>query len=297
MRYFATLALAAVLLSPLSQAQQAIAPQSVSNSIGVPALVAPGDTTVVSNIPEGTNTISTFTGGEGNFLFGTGSFGTEIFGSGYTLPDEAPYEVIGSTLFVTGVPDDGETFTVSVYEGTLEDGPDSTALYTESFDTDLVPDVADNTISQTVIFFDQPVPVSGDVFFVVYDVNGVTSQFGAGSTALLDNETPETIVTQDGVFVRVDQEFNAGSDPLQVYLFGDAIVVEVEEDAGVARLQVIHNAPDPAASTVDVYVNGALTLDDVDFREASPFLDVPGGEDLVVDVVPGDAADNSAPVF
>ena len=56
---------------------------------------------------------------------------------------------------------------------------------------------------------------------------------------------------------------------------------------GQARLQVIHNAADPAAAEVDVYVNGALLLDDFAFRTATPFIDVPSGTDLEVAVAPG----------
>ena len=64
-----------------------------------------------------------------------------------------------------------------------------------------------------------------------------------------------------------------------------------------ARLQVIHNAPDPAVDTVDVYVNDELFLDNVAFRTASAFTDVPAGVELKVDITEDDAADNSAPVF
>ena len=53
-----------------------------------------------------------------------------------------------------------------------------------------------------------------------------------------------------------------------------------------ARLEVIHNSADAAASTVDIYVNGALLLDDFAFRTTSGFIDVPSGAILNVAVAP-----------
>ena len=54
-----------------------------------------------------------------------------------------------------------------------------------------------------------------------------------------------------------------------------------------ARLQVIHNAADPGAASVDVYVNGARLLDDFAFRTATPYIDVPAGVELNIGVAPG----------
>lgn len=56
---------------------------------------------------------------------------------------------------------------------------------------------------------------------------------------------------------------------------------------GTARLQVIHNAADPAASSVDVYVNGGLLLDNFNFRTATPFIDVNSGQTLNIGIAPG----------
>ena len=56
-----------------------------------------------------------------------------------------------------------------------------------------------------------------------------------------------------------------------------------------ARLQVIHNAADPAAATVDLYVNNSIFQDDFDFRTATPFVNVPAGVSLAIGVAPGNS--------
>lgn len=64
-----------------------------------------------------------------------------------------------------------------------------------------------------------------------------------------------------------------------------------------ATLQVIHNSPYAAAALVDVYVNGGLLLDDFAFRSATPYVNVPSGVDLTIDVTAANAPNNASPVF
>ncbi|MEM6763530.1 MAG: DUF4397 domain-containing protein [Bacteroidota bacterium] len=52
-------------------------------------------------------------------------------------------------------------------------------------------------------------------------------------------------------------------------------------DTSLARLQVIHNSPQPI---VDIYLNGGILLDDFEFRTASEFIDAPAGVGLDVGV-------------
>ena len=59
-----------------------------------------------------------------------------------------------------------------------------------------------------------------------------------------------------------------------------------------ARLQVIHNAADPAAASVDVYLNGARLLDNFEFRKATPFIEAPAGSPIDIGVA--GAASSSA---
>lgn len=56
--------------------------------------------------------------------------------------------------------------------------------------------------------------------------------------------------------------------------------------AQTARVQVIHNCPDDIADSVDVYLNGALLLDNFAFRTATPFINAPAGTAINIDVAP-----------
>jgi hypothetical protein len=67
----------------------------------------------------------------------------------------------------------------------------------------------------------------------------------------------------------------------------DGAVVPLPSLSSTARLQVIHNAADPAAASVDIYVNGGLYEDDFNFRSATEFRTVPAGVALNIGIAPG----------
>ncbi|MEZ4775311.1 MAG: DUF4397 domain-containing protein [Bacteroidia bacterium] len=65
----------------------------------------------------------------------------------------------------------------------------------------------------------------------------------------------------------------------------------IEFPAPGAYVQIIHNSPDPAAAVVDIYINGGAlpAIDDLGFREATPFLTLPSGVPLTVGIAPGNS--------
>jgi hypothetical protein len=66
---------------------------------------------------------------------------------------------------------------------------------------------------------------------------------------------------------------------------------------GLARLQVIHNCADLAATTVDVWLDNTLLLDDFAFRTASPFIDAPAGTPFTVSICAPNSTDPNSPLF
>jgi|TARA_R110000737_G_scaffold151521_1_gene180830 hypothetical protein len=60
-----------------------------------------------------------------------------------------------------------------------------------------------------------------------------------------------------------------------------------------ARVQVIHNSADAAASTVDIWLDNTLLIDDFAFRTASPFIDAPAGTQFTIGVAPSSSTMSS----
>ena len=79
---------------------------------------------------------------------------------------------------------------------------------------------------------------------------------------------------------------------------GDLIELPtVDPGITTARVQVIHNSADDAASVVDVWLNDALLLDDFSFRTASPFIDAPAGEEFTIAIKGPNSQDPSNPIW
>ncbi|WP_298223116.1 DUF4397 domain-containing protein [Flavobacterium sp.] len=64
-----------------------------------------------------------------------------------------------------------------------------------------------------------------------------------------------------------------------------------------ARVQVIHNSADAAAEFVDVYLNGALLLDNFKFRTATPFIDAPAGDPIQIDIAPSNSTSVAQSIY
>ena len=60
-----------------------------------------------------------------------------------------------------------------------------------------------------------------------------------------------------------------------------------------ARVQVIHNSADAAASVVDVWLNDQMLIDNFAFRTASPFIDAPAGERFDITIQPANSTDTT----
>jgi hypothetical protein len=67
--------------------------------------------------------------------------------------------------------------------------------------------------------------------------------------------------------------------------------------SATARIQVIHNAADPAAASVDVWVNDQKFIPDFDFRTATGFEDVPAETPLVISIQPANSTDTTGALF
>lgn len=118
----------------------------------------------------------------------------------------------------------------------------------------------------------------------VGDKNTVYASFEA-DLALYSSET--VVFAVSGFKTPVDN--NGATTPLALLaVLEDGSVVKNDLVAGsqTARVQVIHNAADPAAATVDIWIDGTKAIENLAFRKASGFTDLPAGSPLTIGFAP-----------
>ncbi len=133
---------------------------------------------------------------------------------------------------------------------------------------------------------------TADYILEVRDASGentVAAYAAPLSTLELDGEA--LIVVASG-FLNPADNSDGPAFGLYVALASGGDLVElplVEEEDDFARVQIIHNSADALVDEVDIFVNGDLFLEEVGFRQATPFMDVPAGVDLDLVVAPAGA--------
>ncbi|MEM6270306.1 MAG: DUF4397 domain-containing protein [Bacteroidota bacterium] len=123
------------------------------------------------------------------------------------------------------------------------------------------------------------------------DANNTTvQQYGAPLQTL--NMAGESIVVLASGFLDPSQNSNGPGFGLYVATDTGGVLTPLPTEATTtARVQVIHNSADAAAATVDIWLNDVLLLDDLNFQEASPFIDAPAGVAFDVSVQPSNSTD------
>lgn len=117
------------------------------------------------------------------------------------------------------------------------------------------------------------------------DAGTVVASYTADLTALRNGAA---IVFASGFLNPMDNQDGPAFGLYAALPDGQVLMLPAAE--ATAELQVIHNAADPAAAEVDVYLNGELLLDDFAFRTATPFVEVSAGVTLNIGVAPGSSS-------
>ena len=126
------------------------------------------------------------------------------------------------------------------------------------------------------------------------DTNAVVVRIVNANDTMIDGTAiPPDPITVTGVVGQFSSDDPAAGYQIQPIQRSDVAGTQGDD----VLVQVIHNAPDPAASVVDVYVNGMLTLDDVAFQTGTPFVALPSGVALDLAVAPGTSTSVDDAVF
>jgi hypothetical protein len=78
---------------------------------------------------------------------------------------------------------------------------------------------------------------------------------------------------------------------------GDLVELQVYSPSNTARVQVIHNSADAAASVVDVWLDNTLLIDNFTFRTATPFVDAQAGVEFTIAIKDQNSTSPENPIW
>ena len=234
-------------------------PAGVEINLGVAAGNSTASTDAIANFPVTLEENKTYVVVANGIVGGNPGFGLDIFDMGMETADAAGNVGI---LFFHGSPD---APTVDVLAG-------GNVLIDDASYGDFA-----GYLNVPAASYDLDITPGGDNSTIVASYTADLS-FWAGNTAVIfasgflsgDDPSfePWVALSTGGTFPLPSANPGPGPDPTN------------------ARLQVIHNSPTP---TVDVYANGGMLLDDFAFRTATPFIDVPAGVELNLEIALGNS--------
>jgi hypothetical protein len=137
---------------------------------------------------------------------------------------------------------------------------------------------------------------AGEVYEITQTINGSDGNDGQQATQSLDVPI-DALAGKTRMRVKKLFGTNDYLDPCLGAGFGQTEDYSINVTLPLARLQVVHNSPDPAVEVVDVYLNDELLLDDFAFRTATPFIDAPANTPIKIDIAPGTSVDVSESIF
>lgn len=236
----------------------------------------------------------------GAVTIGTLTFDSLQSGETYTLIANG---VINPGSFTANPDGQAIGFGISAFPDTRETGQNGASatdlvLFHGATDAPAVDITARSvaTLGDNMVYGDAvgyiPVPVN------TYTIDVTDS---TGSTTVASYIADLTGLGGGAAFVFASGFLNAGQgEDFGVWVaLPDGTTFPLPEEAtasGTARVQVIHNAADPAAATVDVLINGDLLgpLDNFTFRGATPYVDLPTGLPIEIEVTSADGSSSIA---
>lgn len=215
----------------------------------------------------------------------------------YTLAADEKYVIVANGVLDPGAfaanPDAVSTaFNLFVKSGTREAALDPANLdfiffhgATDAPTVDAIArDVATVVDNAQYTQFTDYVSVAPDKYFIDVTPGDMPSTIVATGRAFLDNAGGAAAVIFASGFL--DVEANPGGKAFKLFYALPDGTVKALPFVTTAKVQVIHNAADPAAALVDIYVDGALAIDNFAFRTATPYIDLPGNVPVSIAVAP-----------